>query len=230
MNAKGSGGAPSWAAHERRAMNNRDRQEVIAEICDCLDEGDEMVAEYQCPRPFGPITVIFSDQPPSKQKWRLKGLFPAKCARIRSHLLEVEWRDGPDIMHEMCVVATLATLLHERGIRLDPATVIFLHGKAERRYARVSFVEAVEQVGWDKAADFLVEQQEKRDRKDQAPTIRRRGRGRPKGWDKAADFLVEQQNEARSATSSRYGSTTRPRPPKRQQIRRASAGSVLEIG
>jgi hypothetical protein len=95
-------------------------------------------------------------------------------------LLEVEWRDGPDPMHEMCVVATLATLLHERGIRPDPATVIFLHGKAERRYARVSFVEAVEQVGWDKAADFLVEQQEKRDRKDQAPTIRRRGPGRRK--------------------------------------------------
>jgi hypothetical protein len=172
-------------------MHDPDRQEVIAEICDCLDEGDEMVAEYQCPRPFGPITIIFTERPPSKQEWRLDGLWPTECDSLRSHLLEVEWRDGPDPMHEMCVVATLATLLHERGVRLDPATVIFLHGKAERRYARVSFVEAVEQVGWDKAADFLVEQQEKRDRKDQAPTIRRRGPGRQK--DSKYDALLRDQ-------------------------------------
>ena len=67
-------------------------------------------------------------------------------------------------MHETCTVATLATLLHGRGIQTRPRTVLYLHGEAvifcnqvlsSPLYNRVSFSEAVEKDGWDRVAGSL---------------------------------------------------------------------------
>ena len=97
------------------------------------------------------------------------GVLPPECDFIRSHLLEVEWRNGRHPMHETCTVATLATLLHGRGIQLDPRQVLYLHGKAvifcnqvlsSPLYSRVSFSEAVEKDGWDRVAGSLAKQQD----------------------------------------------------------------------
>jgi hypothetical protein len=65
---------------------------------------------------------------------------------------------------EQCVVATLATLLHIRGIWLMDRTVLYLHGEdlicgdhslCAPRYSRVILRDAVDRDGWDKVADFL---------------------------------------------------------------------------
>ena len=172
-----------------------DRQEVTSEISDWLNKGSELVVEYRCPRPFGPLTVVFEMQSPDKRKWVLDGLWPPECDTIRSRLLEEEWRDGPHPMHEMCVVVTLATLLHRRGIRLDPRTILYLHGKGAifpcgvlslPPYGRVSLAKAVEEDGWDVVADFLARQQDDLLRQVREPA--RRGPGRPR--DDEFDQLV----------------------------------------
>ena len=91
-----------------------DRQEVIAEICDCLDEGDEMWAEYQCPRPCGPVTVIISERPPSKQEWRLDGLSPAECDAIRSHQpADITTTAAPSRAREIAVVYCANIISHQ---------------------------------------------------------------------------------------------------------------------
>ena len=161
-----------------------DRHEVIAEITDCLDEWRDMLVEYQCPRPFGPITVTFLDRPPGKWTLAIDGLWPPECDAIRSHLIEEEWRNRPHPIHETCVVATLATILHGRGIRLDPRTVLYLHGESAAfgrflpPYSRVSFADAVDEDGWDAVADYLVELQS--DLLQRSPKLARRGPGRPR--------------------------------------------------
>ena len=100
------------------------RHEMIADICDRLDEGEEMGVDYLYPGTGGPIRVTVRERAPSKERWVLDGLFPAECDTIRSHVCKEEWRDGPHPLHELCVIATLATILQGRGIRLDPCTVL----------------------------------------------------------------------------------------------------------
>ena len=191
-----------------------DRHETIAAISDWLDEGGDMLVEYQSPRPFGPITVTLRDRPPGKWRLVLDGLLPPECDTIRSHLIEEEWRDGPHPMHETCVVATLATILHGRGIRLDPRTVLYLHGETAvcgrslPPYSRVSLADAVEEDGWDAVADYLVELQN--DLLQRSPKLARRGPGRPRD-DEFDQFVRERylalynvQQVAREA-SERFG-------------------------
>ena len=146
---------------------------MIADICDRLDEGEEMGVDYLYPGTGGPIRVTVRKRAPSKERWVLDGLFPAECDTIRSHVCKEEWRDGPHPLHELCVIATLATIIQGRGIRLDPCTGIFasiLHGSDATifcgvsplsPYCRVSFTKAVEEGQYrDAVADFLAEQQD----------------------------------------------------------------------
>lgn len=164
------------------------RRATIAEIVRWLDEGFllwyvvcwdwQVRSTSQIPIPVA-IRLNCAWTP----EWVLNGLFPPECDKIRSHCPDDG--NGNDAVHEMCVVAVVATLLHQRGIRLDERTVHHLHGEIvlfgdrdlpPSRYAPVRLFQRVENNGWDEVVDFFVEEQ-----KDlYYRATGRRGRGRPR--------------------------------------------------
>jgi hypothetical protein len=195
------------------------RRAVIDEIVRWLDEG-WMLWYVLCwdwivpPTPEVPMPVAIRLDCAYTTQWVLNGLFPPECDRIRHHLPD----DGNGTVkgQEMCVVATLATLLHQRGIRLDERTVSYLHGYSVlfgRRplspppYGRIWLHEYVEndlsegEHGWDEMADFLAEKQQEL----QYLGTGRRAPGRPKneGFDTwASDRFEAVRNVAQVAAEA----------------------------
>ncbi len=165
------------------------RLAVINEIVARFDEGSLLLYVYcwdwvVAPTFEVPMPVAIRLDCSHKTEWVLNGLYPTECDRLRSHVPDDGGVYGTTAKQEMCVVATLATLLHLQGISLDERTVLYLHGHpvvfGDRQLipsppAPIRLCEHVDNYEWDEVADFLAEQQKEL----QHLATGRRGRGRP---------------------------------------------------
>ncbi len=172
-------------------------------------------ALYEIPRAGSfnvPIIVLSSGC--LDDEFRLPGLFPAECDFIRGHSLDEESNLRPCGVDESLVVATLATLLCQRGVRLNQDTVFFLHGGwvpvgdhviEAPPFARIWLAEAVEDHGWDATANYLDVTQTNLFRQ-------RRGPGRPKNeeidkWMRDEFRAVKNASQVAREAAGRFGIT-----------------------
>ena len=164
------------------------RQNVINHFVAWLDKGHPL--EYvRCwpwqirPTDTNPVPVALGFGFFSPVEFVLKGLLPAECDLLRRHLPDIGDGSVAARVQEMLVVATLVTLLHQRGVCLQERTILHLHGEPANfgrtleppPFGGIRLCEHVEKRGWDALADFVETEQKRLDYLGTG----RRGRGRP---------------------------------------------------
>ena len=184
------------------------RQNVINHFVAWLDKGHPL--EYvRCwpwqirPTDTNPVPVALGFGFFSPVEFVLKGLLPAECDLLRRHLPDIGDGSVAARVQEMLVVATLVTLLHQRGVRLQERTILYLHGEPANfgrtleppPFSGIRLCEHVEEHGWDALVEFVAKEQERL----RYLGTGRRGRGRPKD-EKFHDFASKRHVELQNVT------------------------------
>jgi len=151
------------------------------------------------------MPVAFRVECGEEGKWVLNGLLPPECDQLLLHLPDEENLDGVNVKPEMCVVATLATLLHQRGISLDERTVNYLHGRPvlfghrwldPPTYALTPLFERARE-------RELGESGYPKGLPPRPPRVELLRCVKDFGWDETADYLAEQQERLRFLATAR---------------------------
>jgi hypothetical protein len=156
---------------EHRYLPDSERDDEVAEIEAEIRDGLEFQhvlysGSWRLPvLPNDTMQVLVCGQGGSPS-WTLDGLLPPECERLCAALDALDAHCPPlypGVIQEQCVVAALATLLHQRGVWLRDRVVLFLHGEVVlyggrpfcRPYSRWFLRDAVDQDGWDSVAQYL---------------------------------------------------------------------------
>jgi len=147
-------------------------QEKVREICEEIRSGLQLqyVAYSGCwrvPRSFDGTMEVFVSGEGGSPLWTLCGLWPDECELLCRALdaFDLEYQPlYPRMRQEDCVVATLATILHNDGRLLTERMAMFLRGDPvlygrrtfeQPLHCRVSLRDAVHHNGWDDVARWL---------------------------------------------------------------------------